>query len=169
MAAFRDQSILVVDGRLVHDEEEEVLMDAAVVKRAKARTITALNLAFLLEKTNEQVLPAGPRHSAPHSLACSPAVQPAVGEARRAPSGLADATRARRAAYKFIGYSLNVNPSQLGSITLARGMVQALTSPLAGLLGDRLNRCYIVSFGAILWGVMTVAIAASTNLAQVRP
>ena len=48
-------------------------------------------------------------------------------------------------------------------------MVQALTSPLAGLLGDRLNRCYIVSFGAILWGVMTVAIAASTNLAQVRP
>ncbi len=48
-------------------------------------------------------------------------------------------------------------------------MVQALASPLAGLLGDRLNRCYIVSFGAILWGVMTVAIAASTTLAQVRP
>ena len=70
------------------------------------------------------------------------------------------------AAYKFIGASLNVNPSQLGSITLARGLVQALSSPVAGLLGDRLNRCYIVSCGAILWGVMTVAIACSTNLAQ---
>jgi len=97
MAAFRDQSILVVDGRLVHDEEEEVLMDAAVVKRAKARTITALNLAFLLEKTNEQVLPAGPRCSAPHSLPCSLAALPAGGGARRAQSGRADANHARRA------------------------------------------------------------------------
>ena len=70
------------------------------------------------------------------------------------------------AAYKFIGASLNVNPSQLGSITLARGLVQALSSPVAGLLGDRLNRCYIVACGAILWGVMTVAIACSTDLAQ---
>ncbi|KAK9835393.1 hypothetical protein WJX81_006954 [Elliptochloris bilobata] len=125
MAAFRDQSIIVVEGRMLHDED--VLIDKDIIKRAKMRTMFALNLAFLLEKTNEQVLPA---------------------------------------AYKFIGYSLNVNPSQLGSITLARGLVQALTSPVAGLLGDRLNRCYVVSFGAILWGVMTVAIACSTNLAQ---
>ena len=70
------------------------------------------------------------------------------------------------AAYMFIGASLNVNPSQLGSITLARGLVQAASSPVAGLLGDRLNRCYIVSFGAILWGIMTIAIAVSTNLLQ---
>ena len=58
MAALRDQAILVVDGRMVHDAEE-VLVDDAVLKRCKIRTICALNMAFLLEKTNEQVIPAG--------------------------------------------------------------------------------------------------------------
>ena len=58
MAALRDQAIMVVDGRMVHDEEE-VLLDDAVLKRCKTRTICALNMAFLLEKTNEQVIPAG--------------------------------------------------------------------------------------------------------------
>ena len=57
MAALRDQPI-VVDGRMVHDAEE-VLNDDAVLKRCKLRTICALNMAFLLEKTNEQVIPAG--------------------------------------------------------------------------------------------------------------
>ena len=58
MAALRDQAIMVVNGRMVHDAEE-VLIDDAVLKRCKIRTICALNMAFLLEKTNEQVIPAG--------------------------------------------------------------------------------------------------------------
>lgn len=69
MAAFRDQSILVVDPRLVVSGEE-VLIDGDVLHRAKTRTIFALNLAYLLEKTNEQVLPAGMPHFPASLAAC---------------------------------------------------------------------------------------------------
>ena len=70
------------------------------------------------------------------------------------------------AAYKFIGQSLNATPAELGSITLTRALVQALSSPIGGLLGDRLDRRYIVAFGCVLWGVMTAAIGLSTTLQQ---
>ena len=56
MAALRGQTAM--DGRMVHDADE-ILIDDAVLKRCKTRTICALNMAFLLEKTNEQVIPAG--------------------------------------------------------------------------------------------------------------
>ena len=71
------------------------------------------------------------------------------------------------AAYKFIGESLKATPAQLGSITLTRALVQALSSPVGGLLGDRLDRTYIVAFGCLLWGVMTAAIGLSNSLQQV--
>ncbi len=71
------------------------------------------------------------------------------------------------AAYKFIGESLKATPAQLGSITLTRALVQALSSPVGGLLGDRLDRTWIVAFGCLLWGVMTAAIGLSTTLEQV--
>ncbi|CAL8463252.1 g2786 [Coccomyxa elongata] len=70
------------------------------------------------------------------------------------------------AAYKFIGQSLNATPAQLGSITLTRALVQALSSPIGGLLGDRLDRTHIIAFGCFLWGVMTMAIGLSTTLTQ---
>ena len=70
MAALRDQAIMVVDGRVVHDEE--ILLDNAVLARCKTRTICALNMAFLLEKTNEQVIPAGElKSSQPGSEGCT--------------------------------------------------------------------------------------------------
>lgn len=75
--------------------------------------------------------------------------------------------RGCRAAYKFIGVSLNATPAQLGSIMLTRALVQALSSPLGGLLGDRMDRTHIVAFGCVLWGAMTAGIGLSHTLAQV--
>ena len=47
--------------------------------------------------------------------------------------------------------------------------VQALSSPLSGLLADRLDRTLVVAFGCFLWGVMTAGIGMATTLHQVRP
>lgn len=44
--------------------------------------------------------------------------------------------------------------------------MQALTSPLSGLVGDRYDRSYVVAFGCLLWGVMTAAIGLSRSLGQ---
>lgn len=41
------------------------------------------------------------------------------------------------AVYLFVGTSLNATPSQLGTLTLCRALVQTLASPLSGVLGDR--------------------------------
>jgi len=81
--------------------------------------------------------------------------------------GLSVDTSACCAAYKFIGQSLNATPAQLGSIMLTRALVQALSSPLGGLLGDRMDRTHIVAFGCVLWGAMTAGIGLSHTLTQV--
>ncbi|GAB4813864.1 hypothetical protein N2152v2_000910 [Parachlorella kessleri] len=70
------------------------------------------------------------------------------------------------AVYYFIGRSLNATLSQLGTLVLCRALVQALSSPLSGVLGDRYDRTYIVSVGCLLWGVMTAAIGLSMSLGQ---
>ena len=44
--------------------------------------------------------------------------------------------------------------------------MQALSSPLSGLLGDRCDRSYVVAAGCLLWGVMTAAIGLSRTLGQ---
>lgn len=44
--------------------------------------------------------------------------------------------------------------------------LQALTSPISGLVGDRYDRSYVVAFGCLLWGVMTAAIGLSRSLGQ---
>jgi hypothetical protein len=62
------------------------------------RTTAMVNLAGIMERTDEQLLPA---------------------------------------VYRFVGASFNASPSQLGYITLSRAMVQALASPLGGVLGEQ--------------------------------
>ncbi len=47
--------------------------------------------------------------------------------------------------------------------------IQALSSPLSGLLADRLDRTHVVAFGCFLWGVMTAGIGMATTLHQVWP
>lgn len=73
-----------------------------------------------------------------------------------------------RAAFKFIGAALGATPTQLGQITLSRALVQAASSPMAGLLGDRLDRVHLVATGCLLWAACTAAIGMSTTLTQVR-
>ena len=47
--------------------------------------------------------------------------------------------------------------------------IQALSSPLSGLLADRLDRTHVVAFGCFLWGVMTAGIGMATTLHQAWP
>jgi MFS family permease len=68
--------------------------------------------------------------------------------------------------YAFIGASLGATPAQLGNITLARALTQAAAAPVAGILGDRLDRPRIAAAAAVLWGVMTVALGLMTNVTQ---
>ena len=82
--------------------------------------------------------------------------------------GLSHSLHAARAAFKFIGAALGATPTQLGQITLSRALVQAASSPMAGLLGDRLDRVHLVATGCLLWAACTAAIGMSTTLAQVR-
>lgn len=93
----------------------------------RRRAFLVLNLASIVEKMDEGVLPA---------------------------------------VFYFIGRSLNASLSQLGNLTLSRALVQALSSPLAGVLGDVLDRRHIVATGAFLWGIMTAAIGFSQNVHQ---
>jgi hypothetical protein len=46
---------------------------------------------------------------------------------------------------------------------------QALSSPISGVLGDKLDRTHIVSFGCFLWGVMTAGIGMAKSLSEVIP
>ena len=45
--------------------------------------------------------------------------------------------------------------------------MQAATSPISGVLGDKYDRTHIVAFGCFLWGIMTALIGFSTSLHQV--
>jgi hypothetical protein len=48
---------------------------------------------------------------------------------------------------QFVGRSLGVSPSQLGYITFSRALVQAIMSPVSGILGDRYDRAYVIAAG----------------------
>lgn len=54
----------------------------------------------------------------------------------------------------------------LAKVTTARGVVQALFSPAAGLLGDRLDRVHVIAFASFLWGVMTICMGLSKTFTQ---
>ncbi|KAK9844419.1 hypothetical protein WJX74_002206 [Apatococcus lobatus] len=94
---------------------------------ARWRTTILMNLASVVERADEQVLPA---------------------------------------VYFFVGKSLRATPAQLGTLTFARALVQAISSPLSGILGDAYDRTHIVTFGCLLWGIMTTAIGFSQSLSQ---
>lgn len=66
------------------------------IKTDKFKTTVLINLAGIMERMDEQILPA---------------------------------------LYNFIGLSFNATPSQLGTLTLCRALVQALSSPVGGLSG----------------------------------
>ncbi|KAL6780780.1 hypothetical protein ACKKBF_B11780 [Auxenochlorella protothecoides x Auxenochlorella symbiontica] len=93
----------------------------------RARTTVVVNLAGILERCNEQTLPA---------------------------------------LYRYVGKSFKASPRQLGYITLACALMQAVCAPLGGVLGHLYNRVYVMSAGAFIWGVMSIAFAFTTNVKQ---
>eukprot|EP01024_Parvocaulis_polyphysoides_P017133 TRINITY_DN17576_c0_g1_i2.p1 TRINITY_DN17576_c0_g1~~TRINITY_DN17576_c0_g1_i2.p1 ORF type:complete len:135 (+),score=12.02 TRINITY_DN17576_c0_g1_i2:46-405(+) len=95
--------------------------------KGTVRTLFLVNLASIIEKADEQMLPA---------------------------------------AFIFIGRSLNASPSQLGTITFCRALVQALSSPISGVLGDHHDRSKVLAAGCLIWGVMTFMIGASKSVSE---
>jgi hypothetical protein len=65
--------------------------------------------------------------------------------------------------YSRVGAAFDATPSQLGWITLARAVVQAVASPIGGIAGFKLNRVWVISFGCLLWGIMTVGSNCARN------
>jgi len=92
----------------------------------RARTTVLVNLAGILERSNEQTLPA---------------------------------------LYKYVGRSFKATPRQLGLVTLGCALVQAVTSPIGGLLGHYFNRVIILSIGCFIWAAMAAAFAMTHSVA----
>ncbi|KAK2075861.1 hypothetical protein QBZ16_001602 [Prototheca wickerhamii] len=86
----------------------------------RARTTVVVNLASILERCNEQTLPA---------------------------------------LYRYVGKTFHASPQQLGYMTLACALVQAVCAPVGGLLGHFYNRVHVMSVGAFIWGTMCIVFA----------
>ena len=68
------------------------------------------------------------------------------------------------ALYRFVGASFEARPAQLGNLTLARALAQAIASPIAGILGQHLNRITVLCTGAAIWGSMTLGFSQATTV-----
>eukprot|EP00890_Picochlorum_soloecismus_P004349 jgi/Picsp_1/4915/NSC_02279-R1_protein len=68
------------------------------------------------------------------------------------------------AVFWYMSKSFHASISDLGKLSLSRAICQALSSPIAGILGDTFDRTKIVLIGTILWAVMNLAISASNSL-----
>ena len=71
--------------------------------------------------------------------------------------------------HRLLSRRVVLTPEQAPAWFSAPLPVQALSSPLSGLLADRLDRTHVVAFGCFLWGVMTAGIGMATTLHQVWP
>jgi MFS family permease len=67
--------------------------------------------------------------------------------------------------YRFVGASFHARPSELGNLTLARALAQAIASPIAGILGQHFNRITVLCCGAAIWGTTTLAFSRTTSIA----
>ncbi|GAB5359308.1 hypothetical protein AAMO2058_000533200 [Amorphochlora amoebiformis] len=70
------------------------------------------------------------------------------------------------AVFAEVAQEFQISPKSLGTLTMARGILQALTSPLAGVLDTRFDRRLVIGFGALLWALATFALAGSVNYAM---
>jgi len=68
--------------------------------------------------------------------------------------------------YKYVGKSFHTGPRQLGLITLACALVQAVASPAGGLLGHYYNRVNVLSSGCFIWGTFCLLFAASHSVME---
>ncbi|CAK0781097.1 hypothetical protein CVIRNUC_005284 [Coccomyxa viridis] len=70
------------------------------------------------------------------------------------------------AVYSFVARSFSATPSDLANITLARALVQAVCSPVGGVLGHYGNRIWVITAGCLVWGVMTLGFSVSRSLRE---
>nr|BAJ99144.1 predicted protein [Hordeum vulgare subsp. vulgare] len=70
------------------------------------------------------------------------------------------------AVYREVGLALAVSPTALGSLTLCRALVQALSFPLAAYASARHDRAKVVAVGAFLWAAATFLVAISRTYLQ---
>lgn len=66
--------------------------------------------------------------------------------------------------FLYMSHSLHASMSDLGALSLSRSLAQALSSPLAGVVGDLNDRTNVVLLGCFSWGIMTSCIAFSSSL-----
>ena len=69
--------------------------------------------------------------------------------------------------YSALGVALSLTPEQLGALSVARGLTQALVSPITGLLGDAWHRGRIIVVGTLAWAAFSLAFGLCVNYSQV--
>ncbi|XP_024371232.1 uncharacterized protein [Physcomitrium patens] len=70
------------------------------------------------------------------------------------------------AVYKEVSEAFKASPSELGSLTFIRTIVQAVCSPLAGILAMRYYRPSVIGLGTLFWAVSTAVVALSFTFTQ---
>ncbi|HWR54854.1 MAG TPA: MFS transporter [Bryobacteraceae bacterium] len=65
--------------------------------------------------------------------------------------------------FPLLKKEMNLSDVQLGIVAGAFMWVYAISGPLAGLIGDRLNRKALILSGLIFWSLVTIATALSTT------
>ena len=73
--------------------------------------------------------------------------------------------KAQAAAPVYCGVPHPVNCLLLNKAPCA----QSLFSPIAGVLGDRVNRKHIIVFGCLCWAVFTLLFGFARHFVEVRP
>ncbi|GIM07207.1 hypothetical protein Vretimale_11285, partial [Volvox reticuliferus] len=93
----------------------------------RRRTVVLINLVSVMERMDEQIVPALSRP---------------------------------------LGCAFRAGPHQLGLITFARALVQAVASPLGGLAGHYFDRVTVLFLGCAIWGFFCTAFAFATTVNQ---
>lgn len=71
------------------------------------------------------------------------------------------------AVYREVSAAFNAGPTDLGYLTFIRNFVQALSSPLAGILALHYDRPSVLAMGTACWALSTAAVGASQHFQQV--
>ena len=133
-------------------------MEKASAASARLRTTLLMNLASVVEKADEQVLPAV-YYFIGRSLNATPAQLGTLTLCRALVQVCTtNSSLAQDLLPSFFSY--------LQDTVSTADCMQAATSPISGVLGDKYDRTHIVAFGCFLWGVMTAVIGFSTSLHQ---
>lgn len=71
------------------------------------------------------------------------------------------------AVYWDLGNEMVISPTGLGSLTLARKLVEMICFPLSAVLATSYDRSCIIAGGVSLWALSTAAVGLSQNFLQV--